>query len=89
MAQYRNKALLKAIGLVAKELRQKKQLSLESVTNDYSLKNNHNLHFARIEQGNGNMTVSTLFLLCRYYDISLPDFFSKVDEMIGTDPELG
>ncbi|OJU79010.1 MAG: hypothetical protein BGO09_10385 [Bacteroidetes bacterium 47-18] len=82
MAQYRNKALLKAIGLVAKELRQSKKLSLESVTNDYNLKNDHNLHFARIEQGNGNMTVSTLSLLCRYYDISLTDFFRKVDAVL-------
>lgn len=82
MAQYRNKALLKAIGLVAKELRQSKKLSLESVTNDYNLKNDHNLHFARIEQGNGNMTVSTLSLLCRYYDISLTDFFRKVDVVL-------
>jgi len=82
MAQYRNKALLKAIGLVAKELRQSKKLSLESVTNDYNLKNDHNLHFARIEQGNGNMTVSTLSLLCRYYDISLIDFFRKVDAVL-------
>ncbi len=82
MAQYRNKALLKAIGLVAKELRQSKKLSLESVTNDYNLKNDHNLHFARIEQGNGNVTVSTLSLLCRYYDISLTDFFRKVDAVL-------
>lgn len=85
MAQYRNIALLKAIGLVSKELRQRKNLSLESVTNDYNLKNNHNLHFARIEQGNGNLTLSTLSLLCRYYDISLADFFRKVDEIVLAD----
>jgi len=36
------------------------------------------VHIARIESGNTNISVSTLALICRYFNISLLDFFNKL-----------
>lgn len=34
------------------------------------------IHIARLEASKANMTVTTLATLCRYYEVSLADFFS-------------
>lgn len=41
--------------------------------------NDTNIHIARIETAKGNITVSTLAALCKYYKVSLVDFFKQVD----------
>lgn len=56
-----------------KSLREKIKLSQEEVYNDTGI------HISRIESGNANLTITTLSILCRYYKISLSDFFLDLD----------
>lgn len=41
--------------------------------------NDTNIHIARIEAAKANISVSTLAALCKYYKITLVDFFTRVD----------
>lgn len=74
MSQVKNKKLLKLIAIQLKELRSLNDLSQEDVYVDT------NIHIARIETGNNNISISTLDSLCKYFDIPLSKFFSKLEK---------
>lgn len=74
MKQIRNDILLKKIALRLKALREEKGLSQEELYNET------NIHIARIETARINISVSTLSSLCKYFDISLTEFFKKIDK---------
>ncbi len=73
--QYQDKVLLNKIILTLKEIRKSNNVTLEAFYFDTGI------HLARIEQGKTNITVSTLSKICDYFDISLVDFFSKIEEL--------
>lgn len=72
MAQIRDQELLHKIALKLKQLREKKGLSQVDVLNETDI------HIARIETAKVNVSVSTLSKLCKYFDISLSEFFKKI-----------
>ncbi len=72
-AQYKNDALLDEIIKTIKFIRKSKKITLEVFFFDTGI------HLARIEQGKTNLTVSTLSKICEYFDISLKDFFSVME----------
>lgn len=72
-AQYKNDALLDEIIKTIKFIRKSKKITLEVFFFDTGI------HLARIEQGKTNLTVSTLSKICEYFDISLKDFFSVIE----------
>lgn len=69
--QRKNTKLLEAIAKRLKAIRSERGLSQEIVFNDTQI------HIARIETANANVSVSTLYDLCCYYNITLQDFFSE------------
>jgi transcriptional regulator with XRE-family HTH domain len=73
MAQIRNQTLLKKIATELKALRRDNNLTLADVYYDTKI------HIGRIESYKVNLSISTLDELCKYYDISLSDFFKNVD----------
>ncbi|MBX7205800.1 MAG: helix-turn-helix domain-containing protein [Bacteroidia bacterium] len=73
MGQIRNDALLKAIGIAFKVLREEKVLTQEEVYNDTGV------HIGRIETAQSNPTISTIHSLCMYYGISLENFFERLN----------
>jgi transcriptional regulator with XRE-family HTH domain len=75
MAQIRDSKLLQKIALVFKELREAKGLTQEDVYNDT------NIHIGRIETATANLSVSSMSALCKYFKISLSDFFEKVENL--------
>lgn len=85
MKQYRDKKLLEAIASVAATLRKekKKGLTQEEVMNDLKINYNITVHIGRIETAVTNLSVSQLRLLCNYYNISLTDFFEKVEDKLS------
>jgi transcriptional regulator with XRE-family HTH domain len=68
---FRNDKLLQQISTQLKLLREKKGLTQEDVYNDTGV------HISRIETSKVNITVSTLDVLCTYFDISISSFFSN------------
>lgn len=72
MSQQKNIELLQKVTKRLKELRENKGLSQQEVYNDTDI------HIARIEANNLNVTITTLSRLCEYYEISLVEFFEKV-----------
>lgn len=73
--QLKNDTLLRGIATVLKELRDTKDVSQEEVYNDT------NIHVGRIETANANPTVSTIAALCKYFNITLSDFYKKIEEL--------
>ena len=73
--QYVDKALLHDIIFALKTLRARQNVTLEAFYFDTGI------HLARIEQGDTNITVSTLSQICRYFNISLKDFFALVEQL--------
>lgn len=71
MAQIKDKELLLKIAARIKQLRAMHHLSQEAFFNDT------NIHIARIETGDLNISVSTLNAICNYFNLSLKDFFSE------------
>jgi transcriptional regulator with XRE-family HTH domain len=67
----KNDKLLQQISTQLKLLRENKGLTQEDVYNDTGV------HISRIETSKINITVSTLDVLCQYFEISLSDFFMK------------
>ena len=76
MSQLRDQGLLKKIALILKALREERNLTQEEVYNDTQI------HIARIETGNVNLSISTLSFICTYYKTSLLEFFSSSDFQI-------
>lgn len=73
--QYVDKELLSDIANALKTLRAGQNVTLEAFYFDTGI------HLARIEQGETNITVSTLAQICRYFNISLKDFFALVEQL--------
>lgn len=71
--QIKNTALLKKISKRIKSLREKHGITQEDFYNDT------NIHLARIETAKGNITVSTLDAICKYFKISITDFFEGIE----------
>jgi transcriptional regulator with XRE-family HTH domain len=71
MRQLKNNILLKKIAIRIKELRQKNNITQEDFYNDTDI------HIGRIEQGHLNITVSTLDQICKYFGITLQEFFEN------------
>jgi transcriptional regulator with XRE-family HTH domain len=72
MAQIRNQALLNSIGKKIKALRESKGLTQEEVFNDTSI------HVGRIENGSADIRISTIEAICKYFKISLSEFFKDI-----------
>ncbi len=62
------KQILLELSNRVKALRKERNLSQEDAYNDTGI------HFARIEQGNRNISFTTLYKICKYFDISMQDF---------------
>ncbi len=75
MQQIRNTILLKKIALCIKQLREQKNATQEDVYIDT------NIHIGRIETARCNISVSTLAALCKYFKISMSDFFILVEKI--------
>lgn len=71
MEECDKKELLNLLAKRVKELRSKKDLTQEDALNDTGI------HFGRIEQGKRDISFSTLFKICQYFEISPKDFFTK------------
>ena len=71
--QYQNKVLLNKIVSQIKAIRKSKGITLEDFYFDTGI------HLARIEQGNQNITISTLSKICDYFNLSLSDFFILIE----------
>ncbi|OUN77730.1 transcriptional regulator [Alistipes sp. An116] len=69
MKQVRNQELLLKIALKIKQLREEKGVSQEIMYMDTQI------HVARIETAKVNISVSTLDAICRYFGISMEEFF--------------
>lgn len=81
MKQLKNIPLLIAIRKVLQELRAETGLTQDAVITDIFDTKSTVINIARIETGNGNISPSTLFLLCEYYKISISHFFKRVEEV--------
>ncbi len=75
MEQIRDTKLLQKIALIIKQLREEKDVSQEEVYNDI------NIHIGRIETAKANLTVSTLSALCKYFKVTMGEFFKMVEEI--------
>jgi len=75
MSQYRDKKLLQKIAVILKELRDEAGLVQADVYDEIKI------HIGRIETAKANLSISTLSSLCRYYKISISDFFKKVENL--------
>jgi transcriptional regulator with XRE-family HTH domain len=74
MPQYRDKKLLDKIAMKVRQLRTEKGITLEAFNEDT------NINLSRIEYGKANITISTLKVICRYFDLSMEEFFKMIDE---------
>lgn len=72
--QLKNKELLMRIVFCIKDIRRSKNITLEVFYFDTGI------HLARIEQGKYNISVSTLEVICNYFEISLSDFFILIEQ---------
>ncbi len=72
MKQIRNQDLLLRIALRIKRLRELRGISQEVMYMDTQI------HVARIETARVNISVSTLDAICRYFDITLAEFFATL-----------
>jgi transcriptional regulator with XRE-family HTH domain len=69
-----NIVLLKKIASALKELRELNNLTQGDVYYDTGI------HIGRIEAYRVNLTISTLNELCIYFEISLADFFERLED---------
>lgn len=68
-----NTSLLLSIAQRIKQLRMEKGVSQETFFIETDI------HIARIESGKSNVTVSTLGDICKYFNVTLSDFFSTIE----------
>ncbi len=71
MGQIRNQALIDTIAVRLKQIREAKGITQEVVVYDTSI------NIGRIEAGQINISVSTLEAICRYFNITLREFFAE------------
>ena len=76
MSQLKNKKLLKYITFRIKELRKERNITQEIFYFDT------NIHIGRIEQGKLNISVSTMYEICKYFNVSMSDFFKNIENGI-------
>lgn len=69
MGQLKNSILIRKMADRIKVLRAKKGVTQEEFYNDTGI------HLGRIESGDSNITVSTLDAICKYFDVTLEQFF--------------
>lgn len=69
--QVRNQKLLNAIGIRIKYFREAKGITQEVVVNDTGI------NIGRIENGQTNISLSTLEVICAYLGITIEDFFAE------------
>lgn len=81
MKHLKNKQLLFAIKKVLQDLRAETQLTQDAVIIDIYDSKGTTINLARIETGDGNISPSTLYLLCEYYKIPISIFFKRVEEI--------
>lgn len=81
MKQIKNNRLLSAIRKVLQELRADTGLAQDAVITDIFDRKGTTINLARIETGDGNISPSTIFLLCEYYKIPLSIFFQRVEDV--------
>lgn len=72
MSQQKDLVLLSFIAQKLKRLREAKNVSQQDVLNDTAI------HIARIETGRMNISISTLSHLCKYFNITLSEFFETL-----------
>jgi transcriptional regulator with XRE-family HTH domain len=75
MPEIKNIVLLQKIATVLKEIREYNGLTQYDVYYDTKI------HIGRIESYKVNLSVSTLFTLCEYFEISMSNFYKKVEEI--------
>ncbi len=71
MGQIRNQALIDSIAVRVKQIREAKGITQEVVVYDTSI------NIGRIEAGQINISVSTLEAICRYFGMTLREFFAE------------
>lgn len=69
MKRAEKKTLLIELAKRIKTLRKENKLTQIDCYNDT------NIHFARIEQGKRDISFTTLFKICQYFNISMEEFF--------------
>ena len=70
MINVKNKELIKALGTSIRELRIEATLSQEELSNEAEIPLSQ---IGRIERGETNPTISTLFVICKAFGIELKD----------------
>ena len=69
-----------SIILVLKQLRKQKNVSQADVNTDLLEKTGFTHNMGRNEV-DGNFTMETLFIYCKYFNISTIDFFKRINEV--------
>jgi transcriptional regulator with XRE-family HTH domain len=69
MSQLKNQLLLKKIASRIKLLREKQDVTQEQFYYDTGI------HLGRIETGKMNISISTLDSICKYFNLTLEEFF--------------
>lgn len=72
MSQLKNQMLLKKIASRIKWLRDQKDITQEQFYVDTGI------HLGRIETGKMNISISTLDTICKYFDMTLEEFFKGI-----------
>ena len=72
MEEFSKKEVLLVLAKRVKKLRKEKDVSQQNAYNDTRI------HFARIEQGRRDISYTTLVRICKYFDITLDEFFNKI-----------
>lgn len=67
--------------MVLQDLRAETGLSQGDIITDIIDSKNVTINLGRIETGKGDISATTLFLLCEYYKISISNFFKRVEEV--------
>jgi transcriptional regulator with XRE-family HTH domain len=70
--QLKDEVLLRKIVAKIKKLRLEKKVTLQAFYNDT------NVHLSRIEYSKANISVSTLNTICKYFGLSLHEFFEDI-----------
>jgi transcriptional regulator with XRE-family HTH domain len=76
MINIKNKELIKAIGNKIRELRIKKNFSQENLANEADIPLSQ---IGRIERGENNPTISTLYVIAQALNITLKELLNKIE----------
>ncbi len=71
MENFSKESVLLDLAKRVKKLREEKEVTQQEAYNDTGI------HFARIEQGKRDISYTTLNKICKYFKISLQDFFGE------------